>query len=140
MSTVDVSAYMRRPFIKKSGTRVKSAYVRKHKAKGLKRSGRSRGIKSRGPFSASKGYRPWITKKGALGGPGFMSKPRKVQYELLDRCVSNDGYKTCLGRVMVLNKSKSRKTRKYSTTIKVLTSYLKKHYSPRKHLYRGLRV
>ena len=71
-----------------------------------KKPGRSRGRKTGGPFSRKKGYKPWITKSGKLGGPGFLERPRHEQLAILDACVPKYGYKSCLGSILVLNRSK----------------------------------
>jgi hypothetical protein len=61
----------------------------------------SRGAKS-GPH---KGEPAWITHEGKLGGPGYTSKTQKERRKILDRCVKRDGYRSCLGSVMVLLRS-----------------------------------
>jgi hypothetical protein len=68
---------------------------------------RTRGVKTmRGPYSARKGYKPWITRRGKLG-EGFLTTMSKKQREAsLDRCVDAYGYRSCLGSIMVLERAK----------------------------------
>ena len=53
----------------------------------------------------TKKHKPWITRKGKLGGPGFLSKPIVEQHRLLHNCVQKYGYRSCLGSVMVLERN-----------------------------------
>jgi hypothetical protein len=43
-------------------------------------------------------------KEGGLGGPGYLEKSSNERHAELDRCVKKDGYRTCLGRVMWLER------------------------------------
>jgi hypothetical protein len=85
----------------RKGKRVRVPATRYHRKKPLV----TYGTKSPGPRSRAKGYRPWITREGKLGGKGFLSKPRAEQERLLTKCVKGWGYRSCLGSVMVLERS-----------------------------------
>lgn len=61
----------------------------------------SRGAKS-GPYSDES---PWIQREGKLGGPGYTDKTQKERRKILDRCVKEYGYRSCLGSIMVLLRS-----------------------------------
>lgn len=80
-----------------------------------------------GPHSLAKGFKPWITRKGKLGGKGFLSKPRETQKKILNKCVKDYGYRSCLGSVMVLNRSRA-VAAKYGRTLGTLRRYLVKTY------------
>jgi hypothetical protein len=113
----------RKSYVKKNGTKVKATSYR------IKSSGRGRGDKTRSAkFSRSKGYNKWITRPGKLGGRGFLSKSSTEQHRLLDKCVKEYGYKSCLGSVLVLNRSQSIR-RSYGTKIDKLKNYLQTKYS-----------
>jgi len=58
-------------------------------------------IPNRGPLTRSK---KWITRPGKLGGKGFLSRPLAAQHRILAHCVSEYGYRSCLGSVMVLER------------------------------------
>lgn len=117
-----VSSFERR----KPGSSKRSVHVRGHfvNAKG---SGRSRGRKH-GIFS---GEKPWITRKGKLGGPGFLSKTRGSRERLLDSCVKSYGYRSCLGSVNVLSRNRKVKA-KYGAEIREMMNYLEDKYGRRK--------
>lgn len=51
--------------------------------------------------------KPWIQREGKLGGPGYLSKTAAARHKLLDSCVSEYGYASCLGSVNVLNRNAS---------------------------------
>lgn len=70
----------------------------------------SRGAKE-GPYS---GEEPWITREGKLGGSGYTKKPAKTRHAILNRCVEEYGYRSCLGSLEVLlrNEEISAKVRK----------------------------
>jgi len=61
---------------------------------------RSRGSKS--ALLEFRGVRPWITRKGKLGGPGFFKKSLSMQKDLLTQCIKKYGRRSCLGSVRVL--------------------------------------
>jgi hypothetical protein len=113
--------YWRKGYTRSDGTRVKGTWVR------LPGRGRSRGRKTGGPYSRAKGYKPWITREGKLGGAGFLEKSASAQHKLLDKCVKKYGYRSCLGSVMVLNRNKDIK-RKHGKKLTALRNYLKKKY------------
>lgn len=93
--------YWRKAYTRSDGTRVQGTWVT------VKTSGRSRGRKTGGRYSVKKGYSPWITRKGKLGGPGYLSKSSTERHRLLSKCVSEYGYRSCLGSVMVLSRNRS---------------------------------
>lgn len=66
----------------------------------------SRGVYRRRLQKSSSRKRPWITRKGKLGGTGYLSKPSTERHELLDKCVGKYGYRSCLGSIMVLNRNR----------------------------------
>src|SRR3990172_4886132 len=105
--------YLRKGYTRKDGTRVKATWVK------LPGKGRSRGRKTGGKFSRSRGYKPWITRKGKLGGEGFLSKSASTQHKILDKCVKDWGYRSCLGSVMVLSRNKDIKV-KYGAKLNAL--------------------
>ena len=97
---------------------------------------RTRGVKSmKGPYSKEKGYEPWIKRSGVLG-KGFLTTMTKAQrHSSLDACVREYGYRSCLGRIMVLERAKSGPRgqgvgvgRKYATELKESRDYLRKTY------------
>jgi len=86
----------RKAYTRKDGTRVKatSFYIKDPGTPGR----RARGSKA-GPF---KGTKPWITREGKLGGPGYTTKAASTRHGLLGRSVSKYGYRSTLGSVQVL--------------------------------------
>ena len=116
--TVHRKGYYRKPYTRADGTRVKGAWV---PATTFKRTDvGSKGVRSRGAkqglFSKKKGYKPWITREGKLGGPGYFSKPAATRHRILNECVRGYGYRSCLGSLMVLNRSRELK-KKYGAKI-----------------------
>lgn len=69
---------------------------------------RTRGVKTmKGPYGQSKGYKPWIKHRGTLG-EGFLTTMSKSQREkALDHCVSEWGYRSCLGKIMALERART---------------------------------
>lgn len=91
-------------------------------------SGRARGRTSPGaPFSRKKGYEPWITREGKLGGRGFLSRPFSEQKAILDRCVPEWGYRSCLGSIMVLERNRAVQAA-HGKVLKRLRDYLVETY------------
>lgn len=68
-----------------------------------------------------------ITRKGKLGGAGFLSKPVDTQKKILDRCVAQYGYRSCLGSVMVLERIPKTEA-KYGSRLKTLRTWMVKTY------------
>jgi hypothetical protein len=68
-----------------------------------------------------------IRRKGKLGGKGFLSKSRAEQKRILDRCVDEYGYRSCLGSVMVLERIPATQA-KHGRTLATLRRYLGKTY------------
>jgi len=118
--------YWRKGYTKSDGTRVKGTWVK------IKTSGRSRGRSTDGRYSASKGYSRWITHKGKLGGPGYLSKSSSTRHKLLSKCVSEYGYRSCLGSVMVLTRNRS-VNKKHGHVLNADIEWLKKKYSKSSH-------
>ena len=117
--------YYVKSFTREDGNRVKGHWVER------KSSGMSRGRKSpSAKYSVSKGYKPWITREGKLGGRGFISKSPSSQHKLLISCVKKYGYRSCLGSLMVLNRNKTIKQR-HGAVLDDLKSYLKRKYGGR---------
>jgi hypothetical protein len=122
-----VRGYYRRSFMRKGGIKVRGAYVRPHRAR-LLSSGKSRGIKSPGRYSAKKGYSRWIKKQGKLGGSGFLTKFSRYQQKTsLDRCVGKYGYRSCLGSLLILKKPKNRNM-VFEPVINDLVRYMKRKH------------
>lgn len=118
--------YQRKPYKRKDGTLVEGTYVPPTEfciedpgKPGI----RSRGAKS-GPYAEEK---PWIQREGKLGGPGYTSKSAKERHKILDKCVKQYGYRSCLGSIMVLLRDSeiSSKVRKKLDSDK---KYLEKNY------------
>lgn len=57
--------------------------------------------------SASPMREKWITHEGKLGGHGYLHKSKAQRRKILDQCVKDWGYKSCLGSVLVLNRNKN---------------------------------
>lgn len=97
---------------------------------------RTRGVKTmRGPYSAKKGYKPWIQRRGKLGEGFLTNMTKKEREKSLDRCVRAYGYRSCLGSIMVLERAKKGPRGKgkgvgvkYASKLKSARSYLKEKY------------
>lgn len=76
----------RKAYTRRDGTRVRATQF----------CAEDRGAPGRGP----KVIPP--LKEGALGGPGFLSKPERTRHKLLAASVERDGYRTTLGRLNAL--------------------------------------
>ena len=111
----------RKGYYRKDGTYVKpTTYCIKDQGTPGRR---ARGAKG-GPYAKEK---PWITREGKLGGEGYLKKSAAERRKLLDKCVRNYGYRSCLGSVMVLNRNTAIRA-KYGNKITVDREYLKKKY------------
>jgi hypothetical protein len=99
---------------------------RRKSMRSRRRRSRSKGRSMRRSRRRS-GSSQWITRPGKLGGPGFLSKSSKDQHRLLDKCVREYGYRSCLGSVMVLQRSRSINS-KYGSKLNSLKNYLKRKY------------
>lgn len=62
------------------------------------------GAKS-GTRSRAKGYEPLIQREGKLGGPGYTDRADRTRHAILNRCVEQYGYRSCLGSLQVLLRS-----------------------------------
>jgi hypothetical protein len=82
---------------------------------------------NRGPIPQEKWLAGAITRKGKLGGKGFLSKPRETQKRILAKCQREYGYRSCLGSVMVLERIPET-NRKYGRTLAALRKWLVKEY------------
>jgi hypothetical protein len=69
----------------------------------------------------------WIIRPGKLGGPGFLSKSSSEQHRLLDKCVREYGYRSCLGSIMVLQRSRAINSA-HGAKLNSLKNYLKRNY------------
>lgn len=47
----------------------------------------------------------WIKKEGKLGGKGYLKKSDRTRHAILNKCVKEYGYRSCLGSLMVLNRN-----------------------------------
>jgi hypothetical protein len=47
-------------------------------------------------------HRPWITREGKLGGPGYTTRPERERQRLLRHAVEEYGYRSTLGSLQVL--------------------------------------
>ncbi len=85
-------------------------------------------IPNRGPLTRSKQWMgSAITRKGKLGGKGFLSRPVAEQHRILAGCVNEYGYRSCLGSVMVLERI-PRTQAKYGRNLRNLRVWLVKTY------------
>ncbi len=91
-----------------------------------RRRSRSRRRKSPSKRRRSKSSQ-WITRPGKLGGPGFLSKPSSEQHRLLNKCVREYGYRSCLGSIMVLQRSRAINSA-HGAKLNSLKNYLKRNY------------
>lgn len=78
---------------------------------------------------ARKVKQPWIRpeRAGKLGGEGYLKKTAAERQRLLDRCVREWGYRSCLGSVMVLERSRVIKA-KYGAKLRKDREYLRRKY------------
>ena len=120
----------RKGYTTKDGTRVaKTEFcIEDQGTKGV----RSRGAKQ-GPF---KGEKPWITREGKLGGPGYTKKPAKERHKLLESCMREYGFASCRDSLQVLlrNSEIKPKTRK---TIESDVKWIEKNYEANPGEYQG---
>jgi hypothetical protein len=86
------------------------------------------------PPGAKKWIAKAITRPGKLGGKGFVSKPVAEQRQILDRCVRQYGYRSCLGSIMLLTNIS--KNPEHKERLTGLRQWLVAKYSPRKAAYR----
>jgi hypothetical protein len=101
--------YWRKAYTRSDGTRVRGSWIT------VETSGRSRS------------HSPWITRKGKLGGPGYLSKSSTERHRLLSKCVVKYGYRSCLGSVTVLSRNRTIKA-KYESKLKQDREWLKSKY------------
>ncbi len=63
---------------------------------------RSFGAKSAtGKYAARRKMKPLITHEGSLGGPGYTKRSVAARHRLLSKCVTEWGYRSCLGKIQV---------------------------------------
>ena len=106
--TIARKSHTRKSYYRRDGTFVSAAKVSaaKYRIADMGRRGKtSRGAKSPGAVYGKE--QPWITQSGKLGGPGYLSKSTAERHRLLDRCVREYGYRSCLGSVIVLMRSRA---------------------------------
>ena len=97
---------------------------------------RTRGVKTmKGPYSATKGYKPWIRRRGKLGEGFLTTMSKDERHKSLDRCVRGYGYRSCLGSIMVLERAKKGPRGKgegvgvkYAGKLRESREYLKRKY------------
>lgn len=79
-------------------TRVASRCIRSPTGKSYKTSHLRR-------VSKGKKKQGWIAKEGKLGGGGYLHKSQSERHAILNKCVKQYGYRSCLGSIMVLERS-----------------------------------
>lgn len=86
----------RKAYTRKDGTRVgKTSYCAEDQG--------SPGVVSRGAKQGpNRNKKKWITREGKLGGPGYTKKTAAQRHKILDACVKEYGYRSCLGSITVL--------------------------------------
>jgi len=97
---------------------------------------RTRGVKTmRGPYSARKGYKAWIQRRGKLGEGFLTTMSKKERQKALDACVREWGYFSCKGSLDALARAKTGPRGKgkgvgvrYASKIKASRDYLVKKY------------
>lgn len=100
---------------------------------------RTRGAKTmRGPYTARKGYKPWIRMRGKLGEGFLTTMSEKQRTKALDRCVDAHGYPSCLHSIMALERAKTGPRGKgkgvgvkYASELKAARDYLRETYGGR---------
>ncbi len=113
---IDRDGYCVDPYTKEDGTEVEgycvapTSYLMDDPGRPGRR---SRGAE-KGPY---KDDEPWIEREGKLGGPGYITRPKSQRHKILDQCVDEYGYRSCLGSILVLMKNSGIK----SHTRQVLT-------------------
>lgn len=133
METIHRSEYVRKAHVRRlpSGKLIKVKRTVVPKTTYKKKDAGSPGVRSRGakqgPYSIKRGYSPWITHEGKLGGAGYLIKPASVRHQILDKCVQGYGYRSCLGSIMVLERSSSLQQR-YGAKLASDRNYLKMKY------------
>lgn len=80
-------AYTRKSYTRADGTRVGKTRVP------------SSCITDRGAPGRGKKVLPTM-QAGGLGGPGYTTKSKAERHKILRKCVEDDGYRTCMGRLM----------------------------------------
>lgn len=78
-------------------------------------------------LAALPAHEPWITREGKLGGAGFLSRPFIEQRAVLDNCVAEYGYRSCLGSILALERNGVIQ-RRYSAILTRLRRYLVETY------------
>jgi hypothetical protein len=60
-------------------------------------------------IEARRYMKPLITREGKLGGPGYTKRTVAARRKILDKCVKQWGYRSCLGSLLVLLKNSAMK-------------------------------
>lgn len=92
---------------KKSNSKPKKVTKSKSKPKKVTKPKKSSKSRSR---SASPKRQKWISHEGKLGGHGYLTKTAAQRHKILDQCVKDWGYRSCLGSVLVLNRNRNIKS------------------------------
>ena len=74
-----------------------------------------------------KKHKPWITRPGKLGGPGYAEWDEDERHGLLSACVQSYGYRSCLSSLTVLLKPKPGPSRTVRAVLARDIAWLKKH-------------
>ena len=91
------------------------------KAKSSKRSTRMNSSRSK------KTYKNWLTYKGKLEGPGYLSRDQEDRKKILKACIYRHGYRSCLGSLTALKRNK-KTSDKYGSQLASNTAYLERNY------------
>jgi|SRR5579871_5975743 hypothetical protein len=86
---------------------------------------------AKGPGARYGHEKKWITRKGKLGGPGYVHKPSTIRHGLLNTCVNKNGYRSCLGSIMALERNRTIES-KYGTKLAADRHYLEAHEDARR--------
>lgn len=126
MITIHRKGYTRSAYTTKNGKTVPKKYISPVTYQ-IENKGNP-GVTSRGAEQGPyKNNKPWITHEGKLGGKGYLSKTAEERHKILDKCVKGWGYKSCLGSIMVLNRSSEIKE-KYGNKLNSDKKYLENKY------------
>lgn len=91
----------------------------------LKRSTK-RSMKSKRTSSKSP-YKVWLSHKGKLEGPGYLSRHQDDRRGILKACVYRHGYRSCMGSLTALKRN--RKTaKKYKSNLASNSSYVRRNF------------
>lgn len=77
--------------------------------------------------SKKKSYKKWLTYKGKLGGPGYLTRSKDDREKLLKSCVYRHGYRSCLGSLTAMKRNKNTQ-QKFNPELESNSVYLKKDF------------